>query len=147
MGSERLIFYDEAYEAFDTNPLRSFHNGHIGNFHEQIFYLRNRDPSVYFSEVIITPEMVGGYNDSGEFGLTGWGIKLMYGKRRPTETEWDIVRSGESIQIPDIGTTEASDTFTNHPIWTRIYCPGKTDAQIRENMQLNVSYFLKKVGA
>lgn len=147
MASERLIFYNENYEAFDDNPLRSFHNGHIGNSHEEIFYLRNRDPSVYYKDITITPEMIGGYNDLGEFGLTGWGIKLMYGKRRPTEAEWDLVKSGESISIPDIGTTEAADTFTNHPIWVRLYCPGNEDAQIRENMQLRVSYFLRKVGA
>mgnify|MGYP003112720137 FL=1 len=145
--TQRLIFYDENYQAFDENPLRSFHNGYLGDSHEQICYLRNRDPSVYYSNIKIKPEMIGGYKDIGEFGLTGWGIKLMYGKRRPTEAEWDLVRSGDAISIPDIGTTEAADTFTNHPVWIRIYCPGNEDAQIRENMQLKVTYFVKKVGA
>ena len=84
--------------------------------------------------------MIGGYLDLGEFGLTGWGIKLMYGKGS-TEAEWDLVKSGDSIGIPDIGSTQAADTFTNHPIWVRIYCPGNESAQIRENIQLKVSYF------
>jgi len=69
----------------------------------------------------------------------------MYGKRRPTEEEWDLVKSGSAIQIPDIGTIEAADTFTNHPIWIRIYCPGNENAQIRENMQLNITYYVKEV--
>ena len=40
------------------------------------------------------------------------GVSLMYGTRRPTEAEWDLVRSGDGIQIPDIETTEAADTST-----------------------------------
>ena len=71
----------------------------------------------------------------------------MYGTRRPTEAEWDLVRSGDGIKIPDIGSTEAADTFTNHPVWTRIYCPALEPADIRENMQLKITYYARKVGA
>ena len=89
--------------------------------------------------------MIGGYADTGEFGTTGWGIKLMYGKRRPTEEEWDLVKSGAAIILPDIGSIEAADTFTNHPVWVRVYCPGGEAAQIRENMQLKLTYLIKEV--
>jgi hypothetical protein len=71
----------------------------------------------------------------------------MYGKRRPTEAEWDRMRSGDGVELPDIGTTEAADTFTNHPIWVRVYCPGGEMAQLKENMRLKISYFERKVGA
>jgi len=71
----------------------------------------------------------------------------MYGKRRPTEAEWDLVRSSDGIEIPDIGTTEAADTFAQHPVWVRIYCPGGELAQIRENMQLRIRYYVRSVGA
>ncbi len=142
-----LVLYDESLEVFTTNPMRSFHDGYLGTPHEQIFYIRNHDPAYYYTDITIAPEMIGGYNDAGEFGTSGWGIKLMYGKRRPTEAEWDLVRSSDGIEIPDIGTTEAADTFAQHPVWVRIYCPGGELAQIRENMQLRIRYYVRSVGA
>tara|TARA_Y100000310_G_C20286697_1_gene625208 strand:+ start:153 stop:611 length:459 start_codon:yes stop_codon:yes gene_type:complete len=141
----RLQLLDDSYNSFEENPLRSFHNGHTGDSHEQLFFIRNQNPSKYYTNIKIAPAWIAGYEDKGEFGSTGWGIKLMYGKRRPTEEEWDLVKSGSTIQIPDIGTIEASDTFTNHPIWVRIYCPGGELAQIRENMQLQINYYIKEV--
>jgi len=142
---QNLKIYDENFNNLYEDPLRSFHNGHTGDSHEQIFYLRNQDASVWFKEITITPEWIGGYNDAGEFGTSGWGIKLVYGRRRPTEAEWDLVRAGDTVQIPDIGSTEAADTFTNHPVWVRIYCPGNEKAMIRENMQLRISYYVEQV--
>ena len=71
----------------------------------------------------------------------------VYGTRRPTEAEWDLVRSGDGIQIPDIGTTEAADTSTNHPVWVRVYCPAGEPADIRESMQVKVTYYERLVGA
>ena len=135
------------YTEFGDDPMRTFHDGHIGDSQEQIFYLRNRDASKYYTNITITPVFIGGYDDDGEFGVTGWGVKLMYGRRRPTEEEWDMIQSGSAIEIPDIGTLEGADTFTNHPIWVRVYCPGNEPAQIRENIQLNISYLVKEVSA
>lgn len=142
----RLQILNAEFESYENDPLRSFHNGHIGGSHEQLFFIRNQNPSKFYTNITVTPVMIGVYNDSeGEFGVSGWGIKLMYGKRRPTEFEWDMVRSGAGIKIPDIGSNEAADTFTNHPIWVRIFCPGGEVAQVRENMQLHVNYYTKEV--
>ena len=143
----RLQLFKADYQSFEDEPMRSFHNGHVGDAHEQLFFIRNQNPSKYYTNVKVTPIFTGGYTDDGEFGSSGWGIKLMYGKRQPTNQEWDMIDSGASIFIPDIGTCEAADTFTNHPVWVRIYCPGGEDAQIRENMQLDITYYVREVGA
>jgi hypothetical protein len=142
-----IKLYKDDMQPYSLDPMRTFHNGYLGGSHEEFFYLRNDDASNYYTNIVATPQMVGGYNDNGEFGITGWGIKLMYGRRRPTETEWDLVRSGDGIQLPDIGSSEAADTFTNHPVWVRVYCPAGQSADIRENMQIAINYHTKKVGA
>jgi len=129
------------------NPLRSHHDGHLGEAHEQVVYVRNQDAAKYYTSVTLQPELIGAYDDSGEFGTTGWSVKLLYGSRQPTEAEWDAALSGVAISLPDIGSTEAADTFTNHPVWVRVYCPGNEPVQIRENVQLKLRYFERNVGA
>lgn len=152
-----LRFFDAEKEAYASLPIldteanrqgphRTFSDGRLGGAHEQIVYLRNDDPSTYYTDLVLSYEQ-DIYNDSGEFGDTGWGIKYLYGERRPTEAEWDEIRSGESLVLPDIGTTLAADTYTFHPIWVRVYCPGGQAAQLRENQRVRLSYYEKKVGA
>ncbi|MBM88225.1 MAG: hypothetical protein CMQ41_07575 [Gammaproteobacteria bacterium] len=142
----RLQILNADYESFENDPLRSFHNGHTGGSHEQLLFVRNQNPSKYYTNIVLSPVVIGVYDDTeGEFGTSGWGIKLLYGKRRPTEAEWDMVKSGAGIKIPNIGSSEAADTFTNHPVWVRIFCPGGEPAQIRENMQLHITYYTKEV--
>ena len=141
-----IKLYKDNMDPYSLDPMRTFHNGYLGGAHEELIYLRNEDAGNYYTNIVLSPELIGGYSNDVSFGLTGWGIKLMYGRRRPTEAEWDLVRSGDSIQIPDIGTTEAADTFTNHPVWVRVYCPAGESAKIKENMQVSITYYTKKVG-
>ena len=141
----RLKILNSEYESFETSPMRTFHNGHIGDSHEQLVFIRNEDAAKWYTNIELSPELVGVYNDATSFTTTGWGIKLMYGKRRPTEEEWDILKTGSTILLPDIGSIEAADTFTNHPVWVRVFCPGGTAATIVENMQLNLKYLVREV--
>jgi hypothetical protein len=135
-----------ATEISRQGPARTFSDGRLGGAHEQIVYLRNDNSSTYYTDLVLSFEQTL-YNDTGAFGDTGWGVKYLYGERRPTEAEWDEVRSGEPLSIPDIGTTAAADTSTYHPVWIRVYCPGDTAAQIRESQRIRLSFYEKKVGA
>lgn len=149
-----LHLYDADMEGFgdldsgDTyeDPLRTRHDGHLGGADERIIHVRNQDPALYYTQVRLVPELIADYQDLGEFGLTGWGVKLMYGRRRPTDAEWDRVRSMDGIELPDIGSKEAADTFTNHPVWVRVFCPGGEPAQIRKSVRLRLSYRERLVG-
>ncbi len=143
-----LQLFDQDLDLITAlNPLRSVHDGHLGEADEQTVYVRNLDPAKYYTTVTMQAEIIGPYDDSGEFGTTGWSIKLLYGSRRPTEAEWDAALSGAGVSLPDIGSTQAADTFTNHPVWVRVYCPGNEPVQIRENVQLKLRYFERNVGA
>jgi len=141
-----LAFYDSGHTLFNTNPFRAFFNGHLGGTYEEKIYLRNDDPSIYLTDLTVLPEFTGSA-DYGEFGETGWGIKLMYGERRPTEAEWDLVRSGDAIAVHNIGSTSATDTHTYYPVWVRISCPGNEAAQLRDTIRVRVLFVDRKVGA
>lgn len=133
-----LAFYDDTPVLFST-ALRTFHDGHLGGSSETLVYIRNGDASKYYTNIVVSYEAPDP-GDIGEFGDTGWGVKLAYGQRRPTEAEWDQVTPGESISIVDIGAFGAADTSTYHPVWIRVFCPGDSPAQLRAAQLVRVSY-------
>ncbi len=138
-----LSLLDVNYQNYNNDPYRSFHDGHSGEIHESKFYIRNTDKTRYYTNIVLEPKFTGGDLDTGISGNTGWSIKLMYGEAQPTEEEWALVKPGDSIRIPDIGTEELPDTVRNHPIWIRIFCPGNTEAHIKDNMSVSISYYEK----
>ena len=105
----------------------------------------NLDKTRYYTDINLIPKFRTKYLDSGELGNTGWSVKLMYGQRRPTEEEWSTLPPAAAINIPDIGTSSRADTIRRHPIWIRIFCPGNTPAQIKENIYVELTYYEKLV--
>lgn len=140
-----LVLYDKEMKAFDQNPLRSFHDGFTGEIFEEKFYIKNLDKSRYYTDITLEPKFKSDYKDLGEYGDTGWSIKLMYGERRPTDEEWSLMPPGAMVNIPDIGSVDRADTIRRHPIWVRIFCPGNTLAQIKTNMFIDITYYEKVV--
>ena len=141
-----LAFYDENYEVFSSDPLRTVHNGFPGGADDKLIFIRNNDSSNYYTDLVVSYTNSTS-DDYGLQGSTGWAVKFLYGRRQPTEQEWDNVRAGQSIALPAIGNTLAADTYTYHPIWVRVYCPGGSAAQIREGQTIQVFFSEKKVGA
>lgn len=140
-----LVIFDKEMKAFSGNPLRTFHDGYSGQVFEEKFYLKNLDKSKYYTEIELEPKFRSSYEDTGEYGNTGWSIKLMYGERRPSEEEWSLTPPGSIAVVPDIGNEKKADTIRRHPVWIRVFCPGNTKAQIKENMYIDVSYYEKVV--
>ena len=141
-----IKFYDEEYELFGIEPLRSNHNGKPGGPDEKIIYIRNDDPSKFYSNLIVSYENESA-EDYGIDGSTGWSVKFLYGSRKPSEKEWDSVSAGQSISLPDIGSSEVADTTTYHPIWIRVYCPGDSAVQRRLGQKIRLYFSENNVGA
>lgn len=140
-----LIFLDENLNELNGMPLRTSHDGHLGEAKEMLFYIRNRKADVFYRNIFITPLFDNSYYSYEDFELSKWSVKLMYGTLQPSEDEWDEIESGSSISVPNIGTIEGADTFTNHPIWIRVYCPGLTPSQIKKNIYFQIEYKEEKV--
>lgn len=142
-----LKLYNSEQEEFTgSTKFRPVIDGHLGGVHEEKIYVRNDNASLYYVGVMVSL-ITSAYDGAGENGYSGIGFKFIYGERRPTEAEWDEAISGESIYLPDIGTTAAADTYTYHPVWVRVYVPGNTSASVIENFIIRVYYFSKVVGA
>jgi hypothetical protein len=152
-----LKIYNSELDLFDSlattgseysrqGPFRTFFDGRIGGAYEELVHIRNDDAGKYYTNIVASYAR-GSYADDGEYGNTGWSVKFLYGERRPTEGEWNEVKPGDSISLPDIGSTDAADTSTYHPIWIRVFCPGNAPAQIRENQSLVITFYERVVGA
>ncbi len=86
-----LYFLDKDFLEIDTSPIRTSHDGYIGQSDEVLFFIRNREPSVYYKNLSIAPKFRNTYTSSENFDSSSWSIKLYYGTIQPSEDEWDKV--------------------------------------------------------
>jgi hypothetical protein len=150
-----LRIYDFTQTEFGTlnseniysESLRTTHDGKLGTTDDVLIYVHNTDPTKYYVSVQLSPSSLQ-YDDTvGEWAFTGFGLKCIYGERQPTETEWDQVKNGETIVLPNIGSNEAADTANYYPIWTRTIVPGKTGAINKVDMAFDLSSRERVVGS
>lgn len=140
-----LEFYDSDQVVMsDGDVFRTIHDGYLGGNYEFLFYIKNDDNTLYFTNINLNYVSTR-YDGSGPFANSGWSVKFMYGQRQPTEAEWNSVRSGATLALPDIGISTAADISTYHPIWVRVHCPARTASQKREHQSLQISYLPRLV--
>ncbi len=136
------VFYPITNSGDLTDPLATIHDGRTGDTQTTQVYIRNDDTDLWFSNIIIRPIDLVDANPYGDiiFTETGWGIKLSAGDDEPTQGEWEDIEWGEKIDMPDIGSDSLADTTTYYPFWYLITCPPNTNAQVKTDIVLNVSY-------
>ena len=135
--------FKEITQASDlANPLTTVHDGKTGDIKTVQVYLRNDDSSLWFSNIIIKPIDLVDANPYGDIAYTetGWGVKLSPGSEEPTESEWDDINWGNQIDMSNIGSDGSYNITTYYPFWYLITCPPNTDAKVKTDIVLNVSY-------
>jgi len=123
-------------------PLTTIHNGKTGDVVTTQIYIRNDDATKWFSNIILQPVDLVDANPYGDvaYSETGWGVKLSYGSAEPTVGEWEDLAWGNEIDAPNIGSALSADTTTYYPIWQLESCPPNTNAQIKEDLVIQVSH-------
>ncbi len=140
-----LALYNSDKEVLSSEDVfRAVVDGYLGGSDEQKIYIRNDDSGLWFSNIILKLR-TSVYDGDGEFGTSGIGWKFIYGERRPTEAEWDLIHPGQPINLPNIGSTFAADTYTYHPIYIRVSVPGNSDADIIDGYNLVLTYLPRLV--
>lgn len=119
-----------------TKPFRITMNGLTGGCLVRQVFLRNDNPSLYYTDVSIS------IVDASEGDLytlqDNWSWKLIYSIHEPTPEEWDQVAKNNSLSFASIGTTSLADTFSYFPIWIQCNVP----AGLREQNILDLSIFM-----
>jgi len=125
-----------------ASPLVSIHDGKTGDEQTIQLYIRNDDSANWFSNIIVRPIDLIDANPYGDIihTETGWGVKLSAGAEEPTSGEWEDIDWGVSVNMPNIGTDSGADVATYNPFWYLITCPPNTDAKVKTDIVLNVSF-------
>ena len=135
--------YKEVSSASDFgNPVATTHNGKTGDVVTEQLYLRNDNPALWYSGIIISSydKTQSAEKNDSDYESTGWGIKLSDGEDEPTEGAWDNLLWDNTIEMDDIGESGIGDSTTYYPFWRLITCPPHTDIQIKKNISIKVEY-------
>jgi len=136
-------FFEISSDVLDgLDPLVSVHNGKKGSCLTKQLYVRNNDASKWFSNIIVKPVDLVDASPYGDvvYTETGWGIKLSSGEAEPSVQEWDDIEWGKEITVANIGSNSGSDITSYIPIWYLENCPPNSEAQIKTDIVINVSY-------
>ena len=139
-----MLFFKDA-DLNTITTLRSTHEGYRGSSDDILIHIRNDNASKYYEDVRLVAENLSEILEDEGWGDTGWGVKLSYGSRQPTEREWTAIAPGLELQLPNIGSISAGDTSTDFPCWVRISCPGNQSAQLKQNLQLKLLFLERNV--
>jgi hypothetical protein len=135
------VFYEISSDDM-TNPVTTVHDGRTGDTQTVQLFIRNDDITKWFSNIEISSLDLVDANPYGDvyFSETGWGVKLSSSELEPNEDEWTDISWGNRIMISAIGADTGADTTTYYPFWYLVTCPPNTNAIIKEDIVLNVSY-------
>lgn len=143
-----LAFFNDAFDEIDDlNPLWTSHNGFHGEASEIQFFIRNDDENRYYESIQVSLSSSASYDVTGEYGTLGWSFKLIPGSRRPTEKEWDAATSLAPVSLGTLGDTDAGDASTLLSVWLRVFVPGRTPAQYRNDFRVVLTAQEKVVGS
>jgi hypothetical protein len=133
----------------DKQPITSSfiteHNGFTGGQQEFLFYFKNQFPEFYYENIELTVEMPD-LDQGGIFSESGWSVKIKYGSEQPTEKIWGDILINNSLILPvSIGSSLVANTESFFPVWVRVFCPGHTPPQYKNDIKLSLKYYKKLV--
>ncbi len=99
-----------------SNPVRHTFDGRTGGVIEQRYYVRNDDPLIWSSGIVVSLS-----DDQGRSiinGTDGYSWKLKAGDTQPLDQEWATIDEADPITLSNI-----TNTTTYLPFWVRIEVP------------------------
>lgn len=113
-----------------TKPFAVTFDGRIGGYKEIKLFLRNDDPTRYYTNLVLSLEDLEGAPVTSRPEV-GFAWKLSYGDTKPTFNDWNNTPAANMLTISDtIGAVGNPDTSTYLPFWVFIQTPAHLDAQV-----------------
>jgi len=133
-------------DGLHTNPIKTSHNGTNGETVEKKVYLKNEDANFYYTDIIVTSiparkVKVGDINYPEAF----ISYKIINQDSQPTENQWLSIRSGNEVEMEDIGDASAGDT-SYKPIWIQVGIPTGTRVQTIRDVSISLQAKSNPVG-
>jgi hypothetical protein len=104
-----------------THPFRASIDGRLGGVVETLMYVRNDDPTTYYSGINVFP--VDNNNTHIIDGTNGFVWKLNPGYQQPLDQQWSTITPANTITIPAIGGSGMPNTTSYIPFWLRVEVP------------------------
>jgi hypothetical protein len=122
-----------------TRPFAVTFDGRVGGYKEIKLYLRNDDPTFYYTNLVL------GLEDSNDEPIIsrpedGYVWKLHYGDLKPTYNDWLAKTPAAPLSnIDDLGESGDPDTSTYLPFWVYIQIPSNTDVQVFTSVKFTLA--------
>lgn len=126
---------DTAYSVDDTfsNPFALACDGSEGFIYTKRLYVRNDDPAVQYSNIIVQPIDTGTRHIVDGSDLYSW--KLLPGDPQPTELQWSLTDAGSAIYLVS-GLDYLSGIVTYLPFWVRVEVPAGSPVESFRDVKL-----------
>jgi hypothetical protein len=122
-----------------TSPFALTFDGRVGGYKEVKLFLRNSNPSFYFTDLEVSLED----NTSESITSTpenGYVWKLSYGDTKPTYNDWLNIPEANALSVTTpIGGPGNPDTSTYLPFWVFIQVPAGIDIQVFTDVKFVVT--------
>lgn len=134
------VAYSEYGASDGLLPIITTHDGVLGEVVETKLYIRNNNPSEYYTDITVVPVCLSS-PDEVDGITTGHGVKLRLETvvgEQPTEAEWEATDYGNTVILDDLGAPGTGDTSTYSVVWLRVECPAGTSADNKENIVIRI---------
>ena len=122
-----------------TKPFAITFDGRIGGFKETKLYIRNDDPTYYYTNLELAFQDLSDENivtNQGE----GFSWKLIEGNSKPTLNDWKNTPAGNTLSFASgLGSLGSPDIATYLPFWIFIEVPPGLDIQVFRDVKFLLS--------
>lgn len=125
-----------------TNTLLLPVNGRLGGVYQKRLYVRNTEANKSYSSIQVSVENPADPTLINGLQHTYW--KLIAGDQQPLDWQWDLVVTGNTITVPNIGTVSIGDNSTYVPFWIYVSVSRNSNANtfITPNMVIRANEIL-----
>ena len=141
------VLNNSGSEFLTDESILTSHNGFTGEAFVTKIQLTNKDEDKWYSGIVVKVDMGNELPENSLFSTSGWSVKFLVQDSEPTELEWSRAALNTEATVQNFGSSAQADISTIKTVWIRVFCPGNTEPQVKENISIIVDYTENTVNA